>query len=90
MYRDVWYNVYDKIEKDKTYFENFIIHIPFIGNVYGAWNGNLLEIVLANTQPAKNYFGKIWQENFNKKQVFVNTCSVNFWQRTIVLWTSVL
>ena len=39
------------------YFENFITHIPFIGNVYGAWNGNLLEIVLANTQPAKNYFG---------------------------------
>ena len=71
IYRDIWYNVYDKIEKDRTHFENFITHIPFIGNVYGAWNGNLLEIVLANTQPVKNYFGKIWQENFNKK----NKCS---------------
>ena len=41
------------------YFENFITHISFIGNVYGAWNGNLLEIVLANTHPAKNYFSII-------------------------------
>ena len=60
------------------YFENFIIHIPFIGNVYGAWNGNLLEIVLENTQPAKNYFGNNLQEKFNTKQVFAYICSVNF------------
>lgn len=85
MYWILWYNVYDKIEKDKTHFENFITHIPFIGNVYGAWNGNLLEIVLANTQPTKNYFGNNLQEKFNMKQMFAYICSVNFWQWTIVL-----
>lgn len=71
------------------YFENFITHIPFIGNVYGARNGNLLEIVLANTQPAKNYFVNNLQEKFNMEQMFceymfckfltMNKYSVKYW-----------
>ena len=41
------------------YIENLKSHVPFIGNGCGAWNGNLLEIVLAGTQPAENYFSRI-------------------------------
>ena len=52
------------------YIENLKSHVPFIGNGCGAWNGKLLEFVLANTQPAKNYFSKIWQEISDSERTF--------------------
>lgn len=41
--------------------ENFKNHTISIGDISGAWNGNILDVDTANTQPAKNYFSIIYQ-----------------------------